>query len=89
MANSSPAPTSSYTSRFPSDALIFRAQGLQVGVVRDGHVHLQTITIGKDNGKTVEVATGLSPTDKVILAPSDSLAEGQPVNIATQPAVMR
>jgi len=73
----------------PSDALIFRAQGLQVGVVRDGHVHLQTITIGKDNGKTVEVATGLSATDKVILSPSDSLAEGQPVNIATQPAVMQ
>jgi len=73
----------------PSDALIFRSQGLQVGVVRDGHVHLQPITIGKDNGKTVEVATGLSPTDKVILSPSDSLAEGQPVNIATQPAVMQ
>ncbi len=73
----------------PSDALIFRAQGLQVGIVRNGHVHLQTITIGKDNGKSVEVATGLSPNDQVILSPSDSLAEGQPVRIATQPAVIQ
>lgn len=82
-------PLQSRALSIPSDALLFRAQGLQVGVVRDGHVHLQSITIGKDNGKTVEVATGLSANDKVILSPSDSLAEGQPVNIATQPAVMQ
>jgi len=82
-------PVQSRELSIPSDALIFRAQGLQVGVVRNGHVHLQSITIGKDNGKTVEVATGLSVNDKVILSPSDSLAEGQPVNIASQPAVMQ
>jgi RND family efflux transporter MFP subunit len=82
-------PVQSREFSIPSDALLFRAQGLQVGIVRDGHVHLQSITIGKDNGKSVEVATGLSPGDKVILDPSDSLAEGQPVNIATQPAVMQ
>ncbi|HSY34276.1 MAG TPA: efflux RND transporter periplasmic adaptor subunit [Acidobacteriaceae bacterium] len=82
-------PVQSRELSIPADALIFRAQGLQVGVVRNGHVHLQTITIGKDNGKTVEVATGLSATDKVILSPSDSLAEGQPVTIANQPAVIQ
>ncbi len=82
-------PVQSRELSIPSDALIFRAQGLQVGIVRNGHVHLQTITIGKDNGKSVEVATGLSANDKVILSPSDSLAEGQPVNIATQPAEMQ
>jgi RND family efflux transporter MFP subunit len=80
-------PAQSREFSIPSDALLFRAQGLQVGIVRNGHVHLQSITIGKDNGKSVEVATGLSPDDKVILDPSDSLAEGQPVNIATRPAV--
>jgi RND family efflux transporter MFP subunit len=73
----------------PSDALLFRSQGLQVGIVRNGHAHLQTIIIGKDNGKSVEVATGLSANDQVILDPSDSLAEGQPVQIATKPAVMQ
>lgn len=82
-------PVQSRELSIPSDALIFRAQGLQVGLVRNGRVHLQTITIGKDNGKSVEVATGLSPNDQVILSPSDSLAEGQPVRIATQPAVMQ
>jgi RND family efflux transporter MFP subunit len=82
-------PVQSRELSIPSDALIFRAQGLQVGIVRDGHVHLQTITIGKDSGKTVEVATGLTSNDKVILSPSDSLAEGQPVNVAIQPAVMQ
>ncbi len=82
-------PVQSRELSIPSDTLIFRAQGLQVGLVRNGHVHLQTITIGKDNGKSVEVSTGLSANDKVILSPSDSLAEGQPVTIATQPAVMQ
>jgi RND family efflux transporter MFP subunit len=82
-------PVQSRELSIPSDALIFRAQGLQVGLVRNGHVHLQAITIGKDNGKSVEVATGLTGSDKVILSPSDSLAEGQQVNIATQPAVMQ
>jgi RND family efflux transporter MFP subunit len=82
-------PAQSREFSIPSDALLFRAQGLQVGIVRNGHVHLQSITIGKDNGRSVEVATGLSPDDKVILDPSDSLAEGQPVNIATRPAVMQ
>jgi RND family efflux transporter MFP subunit len=66
----------------PSNTLIFRAQGLQVGIVRNGVVHLQSVTIGKDNGKTVEIASGLGSDDQVILDPSDSLTEGQAVQIA-------
>ena len=73
----------------PANTLLFRAQGLQVGVVRNGHVHLAPITIGKDNGNTVEVATGLTAQDAVILDPSDSLAEGQPVTVATHSAVAK
>jgi RND family efflux transporter MFP subunit len=73
----------------PANALIFRAQGTQVGLVQNGHVHLQNITIGKDNGSTLQISTGLSPSDDVILDPSDSLAEGQPVRIATNQAVPR
>jgi len=71
----------------PSDALLFRAQGLQVGIVRDGHVHLQSVTIGTDDGASVQIATGLSPGDMVILDPSDSLSEGEPVQVANPPAV--
>jgi RND family efflux transporter MFP subunit len=71
----------------PSNALLFRAEGLQVGIVHNGHVHLQSITIGTDNGGSVQVATGLSPGDNVILDPSDSLFEGQDVRIANPAAV--
>ena len=79
-------PVQSRELSIPSDALLFRAQGLQVGVVRDGRVHLQSITIGKDNGKSVEISTGLSADDQVILDPPDSLAEGQPVQINQHPS---
>jgi RND family efflux transporter MFP subunit len=70
----------------PSNTLLFRSQGLQVGIVRNGHVHLQHVTIGKDNGRSVEISTGLSADDQVILDPSDSLAEGQPVSINRHPS---
>jgi RND family efflux transporter MFP subunit len=67
----------------PSNTLLFRAQGLQLGIVRNGVVHLQSVTIGKDDGKMVEIASGLTSNDQVILDPSDSLAEGQAVQVAT------
>lgn len=73
----------------PANTLLFRAEGLRVGVVRDGRVHLQPITIGKDNGSTVQIATGVSANDDVIIDPSDSLAEGQQVTISTHNAVTR
>ena len=66
----------------PANALLFRAEGPRVGVVRNGHAHLQPITIGKDNGSTLEIATGLTASDQIILNPADSLAEGQPVRVA-------
>ncbi|MGA7159027.1 MAG: efflux RND transporter periplasmic adaptor subunit [Acidobacteriaceae bacterium] len=80
-------PTQQRELTIPANALIFRAQGLQVGIVRDGRVHLQTITIGKDDGKTVQVATGLTPDDQVILDPSDAIAEGETVRLAQPSAV--
>jgi hypothetical protein len=67
----------------PSNALIFRSEGMQVALVRDGKVHLQRVTIAKDNGKSVEIATGLSSSDSIILNPSDSVSEGQHVNVST------
>ena len=66
----------------PSNALLFRAQGLQVGVVREGRVQLVPVRIGKDAGAHVEIASGLTKDDAVILDPSDSLANGQRVEIA-------
>lgn len=66
----------------PSNTLLFRAEGLRVGVVRNGHAQLVPITIGHDYGSSVEVLSGLHPSDAIILDPSDSLESGQAVEIA-------
>jgi RND family efflux transporter MFP subunit len=68
----------------PSNALLFRAQGLQVGVVRNHRADLVPIKIGRDYGSSVEVISGLTPADAVILSPSDSLASGTPVRVKSQ-----
>ena len=65
----------------PANTLLFRAQGLQVGVVRQGRAELVPITIGRDYGATVEVSSGLQRTDAVILDPSDSLISGAAVKV--------
>src|SRR5205807_3322846 len=52
----------------PNNTLLFRAQGLQVGVVKpDNSVELRDIKVGRDFGTTIEVVQGLDPSDKVIL----------------------
>ena len=67
----------------PSNTLLFRSEGLRVGVVHNGLAELVPITIGRDFGATVEVVTGLRSTDQVIVSPSDSLASGTPVQVGT------
>ena len=68
----------------PSNTLLFRSEGLRVGVVRDDRVQLVPVKIGRDAGATVEIASGLTSNDAVILDPSDSLASGQEVQIANR-----
>lgn len=69
----------------PSNALLFRSEGLRVGVVRNSHVALLPITIGQDYGDAVEVVSGLTARDSVIVNPSDSLANGAPVQVEGTP----
>jgi RND family efflux transporter MFP subunit len=66
----------------PANTLLFRSEGLRVGVVRNGRAELAPITIGRDFGATVEVVAGLHPTDQVIVNPSDSLASGSQVQVS-------
>jgi RND family efflux transporter MFP subunit len=68
----------------PVNSLLFRAEGLQAGVVREGgKVELVSIVIGKDHGTEVEVVSaGLTETDNVIVNPPDSLATGSTVRMA-------
>ena len=67
----------------PSNTLLFRAEGLQVGVVGpDDKVDLRSVSIGRDFGQTVEVLAGVGPTDRVVVNPADSLVSGTTVRIA-------
>jgi multidrug efflux pump subunit AcrA (membrane-fusion protein) len=66
----------------PGNALIFRAQGPQVGVVgSDNTVQLKDIKIGRDFGTKLEVVDGLQASDSVIVNPSDSLTNGLKVQV--------
>jgi membrane fusion protein, multidrug efflux system len=71
----------------PVNAMLFRAQGPQVAVVdNESKVRLRPINIGRDFGATLEILGGLEVSDRVIINPSDSLEEGQKVNVATPKA---
>jgi RND family efflux transporter MFP subunit len=65
----------------PANTVLFRSEGLRVGVVRNHRAQLIPITIGRDFGSSVEVVAGLSPSDRVIVNPSDSLTDGTAVQV--------
>src|SRR6266852_1028725 len=69
----------------PSNTLIFRKEGLQVGLVSNGRAELVPVKISRDYGNSVEIASGLQPTDAVIVDPSDSLVAGMPVRVNNKP----
>jgi RND family efflux transporter MFP subunit len=61
----------------PSDALIVRADGTQVAILRADHtVHLQKIDVGRDYGDRMEIVSGLHEGDTVIPSPGDLAREG-------------
>ena len=67
----------------PANTLLFRAEGTQMGIVHEGgKVELRNIQIGRDFGPTVEVLSGLTTKDKVILNPPDALVSGADVRIS-------
>jgi RND family efflux transporter MFP subunit len=68
----------------PVTALIFRADGLQVAVVRDGKAQLVQISQGRDFGTEVEVISGITEQDLVIVNTPDSLTSGAPVRVASK-----
>jgi len=74
-------PSQGSTYLLPVDTLIFRSEGLQVGIVKDGKVALATVTPGHDFGNDIEIVAGLKADDQVIVNPPDSIISGQPVQI--------
>jgi RND family efflux transporter MFP subunit len=67
----------------PSSALIFDAKGLSIATVgADNRVLLKPVSIGRDLGTIIELASGLSPSDRVIEIPPDGIGNGAVVRLA-------
>jgi RND family efflux transporter MFP subunit len=81
-------PGNSELLRIPTSAMIFRQAGAQVAVLEPGHkVKLKDVAIGRNFGTEVEIVSGLAPEDRVIVAPPDTLGDGDQVQLADAPAL--
>jgi RND family efflux transporter MFP subunit len=77
----------SRTLTMSTNTLMFRSDGLRVAVVdQSGRVQLRPVRIGRNFGQTVEVLDGVAASDRLVLNPSDSLAENDQVEVAREPA---
>jgi RND family efflux transporter MFP subunit len=66
----------------PEQALLFRAQGMQVALLDDqDRVHLQNVVLGKNLDTEVQITAGLKPTDRIVASPSLGLLDGQQVKV--------
>jgi membrane fusion protein, multidrug efflux system len=63
----------------PDDALIFRDGKVYVPVVRNNQLHLAEVTLGYDNGQTVEITNGIDPKDKVAVNVGQAARDGENV----------
>jgi RND family efflux transporter MFP subunit len=67
----------------PANALLFRGDGNRVAVLDSaGKVRLQTVRLGRNYGEMVEVSEGLKGGERIVLNPSDSLADGDMLKVA-------
>jgi hypothetical protein len=63
-----------------------QGSSIQVAVVQsDGSVQLRNVSVGRDFGKTVEILSGVTPADRVVVNPTDSLVSGVLVRVAETP----
>ncbi len=71
----------------PESALVFNAEGTKVAIVRQENgkpvVHFQEITVGRDTGAELEVQSGITPEDLIVVNPGERLADGGPVKLGT------
>ncbi len=75
-----PAPVNSMI--VPVNALLFRSEGISAVIVQNGQIAITPVTIGRDFGDSLEVTSGLSANDQIVVNPPDSIAAGQKVQIA-------
>lgn len=77
-----PLPAGLASWRVPSNALLFRADGLHVATVDPyGRVQLKAVRIGRDFGAQIEILDGVGAQDRIILSPPDSIMTGQVVRV--------
>jgi RND family efflux transporter MFP subunit len=74
-------PSQASTFIIPVNTLVFRSEGLRVGVVKDQKVTLTAVTPGHDFGNQIEIVAGLEADDQIVINPPDSLVTGQQVQI--------
>jgi RND family efflux transporter MFP subunit len=74
-------PTQASTFLLPVNTLLFRSEGLRVGIVKDRKVTLAAVTPGHDFGNDMEIVAGVHSGDQVIINPPDSIVDGQHVQI--------
>jgi len=78
------APVDRQVLTIPSTALVFQEHSTQVAVVtEDDLVHLKPITVSRLMDNIVEVAAGITATDRVVNNPSAALLEGNKVRVVT------
>jgi RND family efflux transporter MFP subunit len=71
----------------PTNVLLFRPEGTRIALVDPaGRVHLALVKLGTDFGTSVEVLSGLTSSDRVVVNPADSLADGDVVTLPASPA---
>jgi RND family efflux transporter MFP subunit len=74
-------PSSGSAFLIPVNTLLFRSEGLRIGVVNNGQVTMMPLTIGRDYGDTVEVVSGLKGDENIIVNPPDSVVSGEKVRV--------
>lgn len=69
--------------RVPASALIFRSHGAELATLGpDDRLVMKPVTVGRNLGDQIEITSGISPTDRVVTSPLDTLEDGQTVHVA-------
>jgi RND family efflux transporter MFP subunit len=73
--------------RVPASALIFRNQGAQVAIVTpDNHIDLKDVVIGRNLGTVIEIRSGVTAHDRIVVSPLDTISQGEAVDVSEAPA---
>jgi RND family efflux transporter MFP subunit len=80
-------PPDSGVLRVPSSALIFRSHGAQLATVTAGNrIALKDVTVGRNLGSAIEIISGISPQDRIVTTPLDTIEDGEAVDVSNAPA---